>query len=79
MLIKFNELEPLRQEFNLTDDEMANLVGLSITSYRRIEQGKIPFRYVNRISATYVAFVLRHKQDPFTREPKELQPSVKAV
>lgn len=60
-----DDLIGLRNSLGLTQQEMAEKLGLALRSYQAIEAGESPYRYIHRLAAERVALMLAvDKQQP---------------
>jgi transcriptional regulator with XRE-family HTH domain len=59
------DLIDLRNSLGLTQQQMAEQLGLALRSYQAIESGESPYRYIHRLAAERVALMLAvDKQQP---------------
>lgn len=66
------DLKAHRLSLNLTQQEMAQAMGMPLRSYQDIEAGKNPVRPVHEAAANYAAYVIRTKDRPKGDKPPRL-------
>ncbi|MBB4192777.1 helix-turn-helix domain-containing protein [Rhizobium aethiopicum] len=66
------DLKAHRIGLNLTQQEMAQAMGMPLRSYQDIEAGKNPVRPVHEAAANYAAYVIRIKDRTKSDDPLRL-------